>query len=61
MELNPNGKSKAPKSRMLEKGFDFSHLTSIYTTKAGAEYRFCYEYGYLELDNDWYALVVKDL
>ncbi|MDX1629941.1 MAG: hypothetical protein R3345_14635 [Fulvivirga sp.] len=60
MELNPKGKSKAPKSRLLEKGFDFNYLTSIYTTKAGAQYHFCYEQGYLELDNDWYALVVKN-
>lgn len=60
MELNPHGKTKAPKSRLLEKGFDFSHITSIYTTKAGATYYFCYEYGYLEIDNDWYALVTKN-
>ncbi|MTI22821.1 DUF2116 family Zn-ribbon domain-containing protein [Fulvivirga sp. RKSG066] len=60
MELNPNGKTKAPKSRLLEKGFDFNHITSIYTTKAGATYHFCYEYGYLPLDNDWFALVIKN-
>jgi len=60
MELNPKGKSKAPKSRLLDKGFDFSYMTSTYTTKAGATYIFCYEYGYLELDNDWYALVKKN-
>lgn len=60
MELTPNGKSKAPKSKLLDKGFDFNYLTSIYTTKAGATYHFCYEYGYLGLDNDWYALVIKN-
>jgi len=57
--LNPKGKSKVPKSKLMEKGFDFNYLTSIYKTKAGATYYFCYEYGYLPIDNDWYALVIK--
>lgn len=59
MTLNPHGKSKAPKTKLLEKGYDFNYLTSIYTTKAGATYYFCYEHGYLELENDWLALVKK--
>ncbi|MEQ8925334.1 MAG: hypothetical protein RLO81_05940 [Fulvivirga sp.] len=59
-KLTPNGKSKAPKSKLIEHGFDFSFHTNTYTTKAGATYYFCYEYGYLELDNDWYALVKRD-
>lgn len=58
-ELNPHGKSKSTKAKMLEKGFDFTYHTSTYTTKAGATYYFCYEYGYLPLENDQLALVKK--
>ena len=43
----------------MERGFKFSYFTNIYETQAGKKYYFCYDQGYLELDNDWYALVVK--
>lgn len=59
MELNPNGKSKTHRDKLGEKGFDFSYYTNTYTTKAGAVYYFCYEYGYLPLDNNFYALVKR--
>lgn len=58
-ELNPNGKSKSTKAKLLAKGFDFAYHTSTYTTKAGATYYFCYEFGYLPLENDYLALVKK--
>lgn len=58
-ELNPEGKSKTTRSKMIEKGFDFTYHTSTYTTKAGATYYFCYEYGYLALENEIYVLVKK--
>jgi hypothetical protein len=58
-ELNPNGKSKTHKDKLLEKGFKFSYFTNIYKTKAGKIYYFCYDQGYLPLDNGWMALVVK--
>lgn len=58
-ELNPKGKAKTTRSKLLDKGFDFTYHTSTYTTKAGAVYHFCYEYGYLQLENDFYALVIK--
>ncbi|MBL6448728.1 hypothetical protein JMN32_20615 [Fulvivirga sp. 29W222] len=59
MSLNPNGKSKTHRSKLAEKGFDFNYFTNTYTTKAGAIYYFCYEYGYLPIDNDFFALVKK--
>lgn len=58
-ELNPKGKGKTTKSTMLKKGFDFTYHTSTYTTKAGATYYFCYEYGYLPIDNDYMVLVIR--
>ncbi|GHE68929.1 MULTISPECIES: hypothetical protein [Roseivirga] len=58
-ELNPEGTSKIARSRLIEKGFDFDYHTSTYTTRAGATYYFCYEYGYLPLEGDQLALVKK--
>lgn len=58
-ELNPHGKAKVPRSKLLESGFNFSYLTNEYITKAGKAYRFCYDQGYLELDDDYVAIVVR--
>ena len=57
--LNPNGKSKAHKSKMLDKGFNFDYFTNVYKTKAGKVYYFCYEHGYLPVEDDYFALVMK--
>lgn len=58
-ELNPKGKTKSRKSTLLQHGFDFNYHTNIYTTKTGKHYYFCYEQGYLFLDNDYLALVER--
>lgn len=59
-ELNPEGKTKV-KRRTLEKaGFDFEFMTSLYKTEKGTVYYFCYEEGYLELENDFFILVRKN-
>jgi predicted nucleic acid-binding Zn ribbon protein len=59
LELNPTGKARVSRDKMNEKGFDFTYFTSQYKTKEGALYNFCYEHGYLALENNWYLLVVK--
>ena len=56
-ELNPTDKTKASKTKLLAKGFNFEYFTSIYTTKTGTVYYFVYDQGYLPLDNGYYALV----
>ena len=58
--LNPGQKTKASRSKLIEMGFDFNYLTSIYTTKVGTVYYFVYDQGYLPLDNDQYALVKRE-
>ena len=50
--------TKTTREKLLNKGFQFKYITHTYTNKKGTVYYFCYEYGYLPLDNDWY-LVVK--
>ena len=50
---------KVSKDRLLEEGFQFKYFTNMYTNKKGTNYYFCYEYGYLPLENDWYLIVMK--
>jgi predicted nucleic acid-binding Zn ribbon protein len=55
-----DGKGKASGKKLLDKGFTFSYYTHTYTTKTGSVYHFCYEYGYLKLENDYYMLVKRN-
>lgn len=49
--------AKTTRDRLLKQGFNFSYHTHVYTTKTGKSYVYCYDYGYLPLDNDWFLLV----
>lgn len=60
-EINTEGKTKASRSKLLSKGFDFEFFTSILNTKTGNTYYFLYDQGYLALENDFYMLVKKDI
>lgn len=51
--------AKASKDKLLRLGFHFKYLTHTYTTKTGKTYYYCYDYGYLPLDNDWFLIVKK--
>ena len=51
------GKIKVSLQKLLAKGFNFAYHTHTYTTKVGTQYTFCYEYGYLKIDNEHYMLV----
>lgn len=59
-EMNPDGKKKTHKDKLLKKGFDFDFYTNSYITKAGDTYRFCYEHGYLLLDEGFVLLVERN-
>ncbi|KFF07540.1 hypothetical protein [Flavobacterium reichenbachii] len=60
-ELNTEGKSKATRDKMVNKGFDFEFFTNILQTKTGNTYYFLYDQGYRSLDNDYYMLVKKEI
>lgn len=60
-ELNSEGKSKATREKMLNKGFDFDFFTNILQTKTGNTYYFLYDQGYRSLDNDYFMLVKKEI
>lgn len=59
LTLNPTGKCKVSEEQLLRNGFDFRYFTSQYTTRGGAVYCYCFEQGYLKVDNKLYLLVVK--
>ncbi|MCT4580407.1 MAG: DUF2116 family Zn-ribbon domain-containing protein [Flavobacteriales bacterium] len=58
-QLTPKEKSKTTKEELLFNGFNFYYFTNIYKTKQGKTYYFVYDYGYLELENEDFALVRK--
>ena len=45
--------------KLKDLGFNFNYYTNISTTKTNNQYVFCYEYGYLLLENEW-VLIVKN-
>lgn len=52
-------KTKVKKSKLDKLGFNFGHFTHDYTTQKGQRYFFVYEYGYLPLEDEWYAVVKR--
>ena len=60
--LLPEGEAtaKANQDKLLQLGFQFKYLTHIYTTKTDKTYFYCYEYGYLPLENNWYLIVKRN-
>jgi len=57
--LLPEGEetSKATRDRLNLLGFQFKYLTHTYTTRNNKTYYYCYDHGYLPLDNDWFLIV----
>jgi uncharacterized Zn finger protein (UPF0148 family) len=51
-------KTTVAKQKLVDKGFNFSYYTNHSITKNNHKYVFCYEYGYLPIEND-YILIVK--
>ncbi|MFT4876300.1 MAG: hypothetical protein ACI9AU_001289 [Bacteroidia bacterium] len=57
-ELTPKDKSiKVTQKELTKLGFSFEYFTNTYITKAEKTYFFCYEYGYLDLGSNYFALV----
>ena len=50
---------KVSKTKLLEHAFSFKYITHLYTNHKGNTYYFCYEYGYLPLENDWFLIVKR--
>ncbi len=52
--------AKTNRDKLIEKGFQFKYHTHIYNAKNGNTYFYCYEYGYLPLENNWFLIVKKN-
>lgn len=51
--------AKTTQDKLLQKGFAFKFQTHSYTNKKGNVYHFCYDYGWLPLENNWYLIVKR--
>lgn len=58
-ELNPDGKARVARQRLLDRGFKFSYFTNEYATRNGNLYRFCYDYGYKVTEEDYLTIVIR--
>jgi len=58
-ELLPGSEEmrKITREKLLFQGFSFRYITHTYINKKGNIYFFCYDYGYLPLENNWYLIV----
>jgi hypothetical protein len=46
--------------KLIEAGFLFKYHTCQYEAKNGNTYFYCYEYGYLPLENNWFLIVKRN-
>lgn len=49
----------AKREKLLQLGFNFKYITHHFKNKDDKTYFWCYDYGYLPLDNDWFLIVRK--
>lgn len=48
---------KVTRDKLTRAGFNFKFFTHIYQNKKGNQYHYCYDYGCLELEGDWFLIV----
>ncbi|GAB3224079.1 DUF2116 family Zn-ribbon domain-containing protein [Algoriphagus aestuariicola] len=48
---------KTNRDKLTRAGFNFRYFTHTYQNKKGSCYRYCYDFGYLELEGDWFLIV----
>lgn len=58
-ELTPSESSKISKEKLLQKGFNFHYHTNILNDGKDCFF-FCYEYGYLPINQDQVMLVKRN-
>lgn len=52
--------TKVKRTQLEQLKFNFKYITSTYITKAGDIYYFCFDLGYLHIQNDWVLLVEQE-
>jgi len=56
-ELVLEGKKTIRRSWLARKGFDFELITAMQEKRSGSYCYYCYEYGYIPLDENRYQLI----
>jgi len=59
-QFNPEGKTTVRKEYLKKLNFDFNFHTHTFTTSHNNTYRFCYEYGYLEIEDGEKVLIINE-
>lgn len=60
LEENLDGeKTTVVRQKLVDQGFNFHYHTSLVTTRNNHRYTFCYEYGYLPIEEKDLILIVK--
>ncbi|MEQ8359844.1 MAG: hypothetical protein RH860_10180 [Cytophagales bacterium] len=59
--LSKNEKKRIQRELLIQLGFNFSFHTSTFTNKNGQTYYFCYERGYVQLNEDFYFIVRNEV
>jgi hypothetical protein len=49
--------TKLPRQKLADKGFNFNYYTNRTTTNNNHTYTFCYDFGYMPLDNNFILIV----
>jgi len=59
--LLPEGEMmvKIKKEKLLQQGYYFKYCTHLYKNKTGTTYHYCYDYGFIQLENDWVLIIKK--
>lgn len=57
---NSRQTAKASRDKLIEKGFQFKYHTHQHNGKNGHIYFYCYEYGYLSLENNRLLIVKRN-
>lgn len=57
--LIPQGENlaKTNREKLIREGFNFKYFTHTYTNQKGNVYCYCYDFGYLPLEGDWFLVV----
>lgn len=59
-QFSPEGKTTVRKKYLIKFGFSFKFHTHTYTSQAGNTYKFCYEFGYMEIDEGMKVLIINE-
>lgn len=51
-ELMGSGRRTIPRNWLIRRGFDFDLITTMHQKRSGTPCYFCYEYGYIPLDEN---------